>query len=93
MLGNTHARHVVLDLLVPCLLGTPSSSGIRYCQVHQSAGDIVLSSSFDMPKPTGGRGGEGRGGREVGGGRVGGREGGEGGSYTYSNIIQWHRSI
>ena len=52
ILGNNHARHVFLHLLVPCLLGVPSSSGTRYCQIHHSAGDVVRISSLDMSKPT-----------------------------------------
>ena len=52
ILGNTHACHVVLDLLVPRLLGTSSSSSTWYCQLHHSAGDVVCISSLDMCKPT-----------------------------------------
>ena len=51
-MGNTHARHIVLDLLVPCLLGTSSSCGTWYCQLHHAAGDVVCISSLDMSKPT-----------------------------------------
>ena len=51
VLGNTHARHVFLYLMVPCLLGTSSSSGTLYRQVHHSAGDVVCISSMDMSKP------------------------------------------
>ena len=42
------ARHVVLDLLVPRLLGTSSSSGTWYCQLHHSACEVVCISSLDM---------------------------------------------
>ena len=48
----TRVRHVFLHLLVPCLLGTSSSSGTWYCQLHHSAGDVVCISSLDLSKPT-----------------------------------------
>ena len=33
------------------VLGTSSSSGTWYCQLHHSAGDVVYISSLDMFKP------------------------------------------
>ena len=52
VLGNTYNRHVVLELLVPCLLWTSSSSSTWYCQVHHSTSYVVCLSSLDMSKPT-----------------------------------------
>ena len=49
ILGNTHARNVILDLLMPCLIGSSSLSGSCYCQVHHSAGDVFASLLWTYP--------------------------------------------